>query len=140
MKLIFTKTRQHKSDTKEETADVVLRLKDDVWSSDAAPPERKRKQDEHALEILRQAIAEAGEKIPGLPADVRGVNTDLWKKYCETYDLSVSDKASSRERAFDRARNRLLEKKIVKSKKRMLSSCSSSGLISRSMNASSSTR
>ena len=62
----------------------MLRLKDDTWSSEGAAPVRKRSQGDHALDLLRQAIAEAGEKIPGLPASVRGVSAGLWKKYCET--------------------------------------------------------
>ncbi len=116
LKLTFTKARQRRPETREDFETVVLRLKDDAWTSEGVPPERKQTQEDHALSILRQAIAEGGEKIPGLPADVRGVSTDLWKKYCETYNLSRSDKASSRERAFDRARKMFLDKKIIKSK------------------------
>ena len=118
MRLSFTKARQRRPETREDFEPVVLRLKDDAWTSEGAAPARKRSQGDHALDLLRQAIAEAGEMIPGLPADVRGVNTDMWKKYCETYDLSVSDNPSSRERAFDRARQKLLDRKVIKSKLR----------------------
>jgi hypothetical protein len=118
LKLSFTKARQRRPETREDFETVVLRLKDDVWSSDAAPPVRKQTQGDHALDLLRQAIAEAGEKVAGLPADVRGVNTDLWKKYCETYDLSESDNPASRDTAFSRARNKLLGRGIIKSKLR----------------------
>ena len=116
MRLKVTKARQRRPETRDDYEPVVMRLKGDRWTSEQAAPERKRRQEDHALSILRQAIAEGGEKIPGLPADVRGVSTDLWKKYCETYNLSRSDKASSRERAFDRARKMFLDKKIIKSK------------------------
>ena len=116
LKLTFTKARQRRPETREDFETVVLRLKDDAWTSEGAAPERKQKQEDYALDLLRKAITEFGEKISGLPADVRGVSTDLWKKYCETYNLSVSDKASSRERAFDRARKMFLDKKIIRSK------------------------
>jgi hypothetical protein len=117
MKLSFTKARQRRPETREDFETVVLRLKDDAWTSEGATPKRKQKQDDYALSLLRQAIDEHGEQVPGLPAGVRGVSTDLWKKYCETYNLSRSDKASSRERAFDRARKMFLDKKIIKSKR-----------------------
>ena len=118
MKLSFTKARQRRPETREDFETVVLRLKDDTWTSEGAAPARKRSQGDHALDLLRQAIDEAGEKIPGLPASVRGVSSGLWKKYCETYDLSASDNPLSRERAFDRAREKLLDRKIIKSKLR----------------------
>ncbi len=116
MRLSFTKSRQGKPEDKADFADVVLRLKDDTWTSDAAVPARKQKQEDYALDLLRRAIAEAGEMVPGLPASVRGVSTELWKRYCETYNLSVSDEPSSRGRAFDRARKKFLDRKIIKSK------------------------
>jgi hypothetical protein len=117
MKLSFTKARQRRPETREDFETVVLRLKDDAWTSEGATPKRKQKQDDYALSLLRQAIDEHGEQVPGLPAGVRGVSTDLWKKYCEICNLSRSDKASSRERAFDRARKMFLDKKIIKSKR-----------------------
>jgi len=116
MKLRFTKARQRRPETREDFADVVLRLKDDTWTSERVTPKRKQKQEDYAIELLRNAINEHGEMVPGLPASVRGVSTELWRKYCETFNLSVSDKASSRDRAFDRARKMFLDKKIIKSK------------------------
>ena len=70
MKLSFTKSHQGKPEDKADFADVVLRLKDDSWSSEVAALERKQKQEDYALDLLRKAIAEAGEKVPGLPASV----------------------------------------------------------------------
>ncbi len=116
MKLRFTKARQRRPETRDDFADVVLRLKDDTWTSERVTPKRKQKQEDYAIELLRNAINEHGEKVPGLPASARGVSTELWRKYCETFNLSVSDKASSRDRAFDRARKMFLDKKIIRSK------------------------
>jgi hypothetical protein len=116
LKLSFTKARQRRPETREDFEPVVLRLKDDAWKSEGAAPERNRSQGGYALELLRRAIEEAGEQVPGEAANVRGVSTELWKKYCETFDLSVSDKSSSRDKAFDRARKKLLDKKAIRSK------------------------
>jgi hypothetical protein len=118
MRLTFPKARERRPETRDDYEPVVLRLKDDAWTSEGAVPKRKQTQDSYALNLLQQAITEAGEQVPGLPAEVRGVNTDLSKKYCETYNLCSSDNPSSCEKAFDRARNRLLDKKVIKSKLR----------------------
>ncbi len=116
MRLSFPKARERQRETRDDYEPIVLRLKDDAWTSEGAATKSKQKQEDYALELLRNAINEHGEKVPGLPASVRGVSTELWKKYCETYNLSVSDKASSRDRAFDRARKMFLDKKIIRSK------------------------
>jgi hypothetical protein len=117
MKLSFTKARQRRPENRDDYATLVLRLKDDVWTSEGAVPDRKRKQGDYALDLLKKAIEEAGERIPGEPASVRGVASDLWEKYCETYDLSTSDNPGSRGKAFDRARKKLLDDKIIRAKR-----------------------
>ncbi len=116
MKLTFSKARQRRPETRDDFEPVVLRLKDDVWTSEEAVVDRKRKQGDYALDLLHRAIEEAGDKVPGEGANVRGVSTELWKKYCETFDLSVSDNPDSRGRAFDRVRSKLLDKKMIRSK------------------------
>lgn len=115
MKLSFTKARQRKPETREDFETVVLRLQDDVWSSECAAPERKRRQVDDALDFLRRAVDEAGEQIPGEGANVRGVRVELWERYCE--GLTRSDNPSSRDKAFNRARKKLLDKKIIRAKR-----------------------
>ncbi len=117
MRVKFTKARQRRPETREDYQTVVLRLKDDTWVSDGTAPERKRNQGDYALDLLRRAIEEAGEQIAGEAASVRGVRTELWKKYCDTFDLSMSDNPSSRDKAFDRARKKLLDKKTIRAKR-----------------------
>ncbi len=120
MKLSFTKARQRRPENRDDYEPVVLRLKDDAWTSESAAVEHKLKQEDHALQLLQRAIDEEGKQSPGLPAGVRGVGTDLWKKYCETFDLTTSDKPGSLDKAFERARKALLKNKKISSKQRIV--------------------
>ena len=55
MKLNFSKARQRRPETRGDFETIVLRLKDNAWSSEAAASDRKRKQGDYALELLRRA-------------------------------------------------------------------------------------
>ncbi len=55
MNLNFSKARQRRPETRGNFETVVLRLKDNAWSSEAAASDRKRKQGDYALELLRGA-------------------------------------------------------------------------------------
>lgn len=60
----------------------------------------------NALELLRRAIAEAGEVPPAsnhIPNGTRAVSDDLWRRYC--YEGSISDggSESARRKAFARS-------------------------------------
>ncbi len=116
LRLTFTKARQRRPETREDFETSVLRLKDDVWTSEVAVPERSRKQGDYALVLLRRAIEEAGDKVPGEAANVRGVSLKLWRGYCDTNELSVADSDDSRERAFRRAVQKLRDAGCVRTK------------------------
>ena len=116
MKLTFTKARQRRPETREDFDTTVLRLKDNVWSSEGAAPERNRKQGDYALELLRRAIEEAGERVPGEAANVRGVPLTLWRRYCDTHNLSVADNEDSRVRAFRRSVQKLRDAGRIRTK------------------------
>ena len=116
LRLTFTKARQRRPETREDFEPVVLRLKDDVWTSERAVPERNRTQGDYALVLLRQAIDEAGDKMPGEAANVRGVTLKLWRGYCDTNELSVADNDDSRVRAFRRAVQKLRDAGCIRTK------------------------
>ena len=116
LKLTFTKARQRRPETREDFETVVLRLKDDAWTSENAAPDRNRKQGDYALELLRRAIEEAGDKVPGEAANVRGVTLKLWRGYCNTHNLSVADNDDSRERAFRRSTQKLRDAGRIRTK------------------------
>ncbi len=116
LRLTFTKARQRRPETREDFETVVLRLKDDVWTSERAVPERNRKQGDYALVLLRRAIEEAGDKMPGEAANVRGVTLKLWRGYCDTNELSLADNDDSRERAFRRAVQKLRDAGCIRTK------------------------
>ena len=116
LRLTFTKARQRRPETREDFETVILCLKDDVWTSQGAIPERNRKQGDYALVLLRRAIDEDGEKVPGEAASVRGVTLKLWRLYCDTNELSLADSDDSRERAFRRAVQKLRDAGCVRTK------------------------
>ncbi len=116
LKLTFTKARQRRPETREDFETVVLRLKDDAWTSENAAPDRNRKQGDYALDLLRRAIEEAGDKVPGEAANVRGVTLKLWRRYCNTHNLSVADNDDSRERAFRRSVQKLRDAGRIRTK------------------------
>ena len=116
LRLTFTKARQRRSETREDFETVVLRLKDDAWTSESAAPDRNRKQGDYALELLRRAIDEAGERVPGEAAKVRGVTLKLWRGYCDTNELSLADSDDSRVRAFRRAVQKLRDAGCIRTK------------------------
>ena len=116
LKLTFAKARQRRPETREDFETVVLRLKDDAWTSENAAPDRNRRQGDYALELLRRAIEEAGDKVPGEAANVRGVTLKLWRRYCNTHNLSVADNDDSRERAFRRSVQKLRDAGRIRTK------------------------
>ena len=78
--------------------------------------DRNRKQGDYALDLLQRAIEEAGEQVPGEAANVRGVPLTLWRRYCDTHNLSVADNDESRERAFRRSVQKLRDAGRIRTK------------------------
>ena len=104
-RLTFTKARQRRPENLDDFESVILRLKDDRWMHEGAPPRpgKKENQDSNALRLLREAIDEVGEPVPGKPHNIRGVKILLWRSYCNTRHLSDSDNPDSQRQAFKRA-------------------------------------
>jgi hypothetical protein len=65
-----------------------------------------------ALEALQLAIAEGGEVPPITGRQNRtkmAVRSDLWRRYCETMQISEADTPDAKRKAFKRAADRLQE-------------------------------
>lgn len=118
-RLTFTKARQRRPENLDDFESVILRLKDDRWMHEGAPPRPgKRRQDDYALQLLRRAIDEAGEPVPGQAQHISRVPISLWERYCETHDLSVADKLEDRTRAFRKAVIKLQDSGKIVTKRR----------------------
>ena len=62
----------------------------------------------YALTLLQRAIEESGEPVAGQNATVRGIDQTLWRKHCDTYDLSpTAAQDDSKRKAFERAVKKL---------------------------------
>ncbi len=118
MRLHFTKSRQRRRETRADYEAAELRLKDNAWTSEPTEERHDGSQGDYALDLLRRAIADAGEPIPGEPASVLAVPISLWEAYCETHDLSLSDNAKSRAKAFTRAISKLQRQKLIRTKRK----------------------
>lgn len=82
--------------------------------SDAAP--RVRGAAAVALEMLRRAIADAGEVLPAsrhYPDKTLGVKLDLWRAYCSEGGLTTADTPDAKRKAFVRATQTLRERQII---------------------------
>lgn len=65
-----------------------------------------------AFDVLRKAIAEAGEMLPTsnhVPVGVVGVPSSLWRKYCYQGTVTDSEDADAKRKAFNRASTKLRE-------------------------------
>jgi hypothetical protein len=70
-----------------------------------------------ALDVLRRAVEEAGERPPAsqhVPAGRRVVTVDLWRRYCAQEGLSGKGNPDAEEKAFHRARTKLQNEKLVR--------------------------
>jgi hypothetical protein len=87
--------------------------------AEAISKDRARKvtgQPKVALELLRSAIAEAGEQAPTsnhIPRTARVVRFGTWKRYCHEGQIAESDKADTQQKAFVRAARTLQEKELI---------------------------
>ena len=69
-----------------------------------------------ALELLQRAIEDAGEPAPDnghIPRTNRVVRGSLWRAYCEKGTLTTSDKSDTKDKAFNRAVNKLQEQGVI---------------------------
>jgi hypothetical protein len=69
-----------------------------------------------ALDLLRKAIAEAGEMLPTsnhVPVGVVGVPSSLWRKYCYQGTVTDSEDADAKRKAFNRASTKLREIQVI---------------------------
>lgn len=68
-----------------------------------------------ALQALDETLAESGRKIAaqGLPA-CRVVEFEKWRTMCDRHGLTDSDNAETRRKTFQRAKNTLLEKGLIR--------------------------
>lgn len=77
---------------------------------------RLRGQAKIALDLLKNAINEAGETPPQSahrPDKMLSVKESLWKQYCITGRLADSDDPDNQRRAFVRVRDTLREKEVI---------------------------
>ena len=118
LRLQFTKARQRRRETRDDYEAVTVLLKDNVWTSEPTEGRPDRKQGDYALDLLRRAIEEGGECVPGEANSVLAVPLTLWANYCETYDLSLSDTPDSRTKAFARAMAKLQRQKKITTKRK----------------------
>jgi len=69
-----------------------------------------------ALDLLRRAIADAGELAPAsnhIPQHARVVELNLWRQYAYDGSVTGSDKPETKRKAFDRAVTKLQENGLV---------------------------
>lgn len=71
-------------------------------------PSKPKSQYDQGLELLRRAIEERGQPVPGQPQGVVGVEIETWKTYCKVDHLSGSENDETLRRAFDRTKRRLV--------------------------------
>ena len=63
-----------------------------------------------ALDLLRRAIVDAGERPPAcnhIPPDIHAVRLTLWRRYCYEGSIAGADTQEARQKAFSRASQKL---------------------------------
>jgi KaiC/GvpD/RAD55 family RecA-like ATPase len=69
-----------------------------------------------ALNLLRKAVDEAGERPPAcnhVPPGVRGVRLETWRRYCYAGSISDGDTSDAKRKSFKRAADRLQSAGII---------------------------
>jgi hypothetical protein len=122
--LTFTKARERTPDNRADYEPATITLANDQWTSSrgAHTPIRKRTGQDRAFELLKEAIAAAGEIPPRskqIPPDIHCVDESLWRRYCRLGCLSEPGddplkKAEAEGRAFRRAAGKLIGTKVGK--------------------------
>jgi KaiC/GvpD/RAD55 family RecA-like ATPase len=87
-----------------------------IQPADDEEPERRRQKPrvtgaaKVALDLLRRAIEDAGEMPPGsnhIPAAVRAVTTEVWRRYCYEGAVTEGDSKATKQKGFKRAADKL---------------------------------
>jgi hypothetical protein len=90
-----------------------------VVDADCPPPSsRPRLSPNHqtALDLLRRAVIEGGEKPPPsnhIPLGILAVRVSLWRSFCYAGQISVSDDPETKKKAFKRASDALAAKHLI---------------------------
>ena len=69
-----------------------------------------------AFDFLQKALDDAGEQPPAsnhIPRTIRVVRGSLWRAYCDKGSLTTSDKSDTKDKAFNRAVNKLQELGVI---------------------------
>jgi hypothetical protein len=69
-----------------------------------------------ALDLLRKAIAEAGEIPPAsnhIPSATRCTTADMWRRYCYAGQVAESDKPDAKRQAFNRSLRQLQSAALI---------------------------
>jgi len=107
--LNFTKARRRKPSNGSDFRNEHIELRDGQWvhrAPEIAPTGRPNKSEEIAIKALRHAIAQSDDDAP----------ERLWKDHAYKFGISASDKENTRNIAFRRARDALIESGKVKLK------------------------
>jgi hypothetical protein len=112
--LSFTKARERSPENREDYQPVTVTLANDQWNVDGAAATLKASRlsaaQSTALRLLAKAVNEAGEVPPAsnhIPAGVRCVPEDLWRRYCYQGAIS-SGNQDAKQKAFKRAAEALV--------------------------------
>ena len=111
--LRFTKARARRPDNREDYADITISLVNEQWVGSGAGAKKKGRPPEAArlaFDLLKRALAEAGEKAPGTghyPAHKSVVKVSVWERYCQQGTITAAQNANAFRMAFERAGKRL---------------------------------
>jgi hypothetical protein len=112
--LKFTKARERTPDTHEDFNEVTITLRNDQWEITKAGAKASKISGapKVALDLLKRAIVDAGEKPPAcnhIPPDILVVRESLWRRYCYEGQITETDNPDARQKAFKRAAAKLQE-------------------------------
>jgi hypothetical protein len=113
--LKFPKARERTPDNRADFDPAVITLAGDAWKSERGiVVVSKRKAKDLALDVLKDEIARGNGTIPPwcerIPPDTPCITTGMWRKAYELRSLAENKEASAR--AFYRAANDLIEKRM----------------------------